>query len=188
MSSKTIVRSLFSALAVACALIACLPSNAPVPDAGAAAAVAAPSAPHFGSSAKSTNALIYATPAAGAEAGANVTTSGNSGDLDVSQSDTIQVDFSIVTLDIGDAATGTIQFAWQRKGIDGNYFTVWTSKAFATNTAATGGQTIGRVGTASVVVGDGGLTNTGLGLSGRLTWTLGGSALSSTFSASVQST
>ncbi len=181
---RSLVRLAFVLLALVavaiCAPIACAP-----PAATDAPPVATAATRHvLGSNQGS---LLYATPAIGAEAGAQVVASGNSGDLDTSRADAIQIDFTITALDIGDAGTGTFQLSWQRKGLDGNYYTVWASSSFAANAARQGGQSIGKFNVASFVAGDGGLTNTGLGGSGRLVWTLTG-ALSCSFSASVQST
>lgn len=174
--------ALFTTLSIVLA-VACTPAT--TSDAPGAPSATTTSPRHLASLAPKAGTMVYATPSLGAEAGALVSTSGNSRDLNVSAFDAIQIDINVTAVDRSDGGAGTVQFSWQRKGADGNYYTVWTGAAYGAGSQSS--QTIGSGFAAiTVVTGDSGITVTGLGQVGRLVWTLGSGALSATFSASVQ--
>ena len=99
--------------------------------------------------------------------------SGNSGDLDVSRLREIAIDLT-TTAQAG--TNPTIQFFWERKGADGNYYVLWQSEVF---TAASNIK--------STSIGPGLAYNQSLGATGRLRWVVGGTATPTwTFTPNVQ--
>lgn len=88
----------------------------------------------------------------------------NSGDLNLQTLDT-----KIIGIDINTTAQSgtnpTIQYFWERKGADGNYYPLWQT---AVLTAATN--------TLSPNIGPGMAYNVVLGTIGRLRWVVGGTA------------
>lgn len=88
--------------------------------------------------------------------------SGNSGDLDVSKLREVSIDLK-TTAQVG--TNPTIQFFWNRKGIDGVYYPLWQSDIL---TAAAN--------TVSTSVGPGLAYNQSLGATGQLSWVVGGTA------------
>lgn len=96
---------------------------------------------------------------------ASIATSGatqNSGDLNVLPYTEIGIDINTT---VQSGTSPTIQYFWERKGIDGIYYVLWQSAVLtaATNTISTG-------------VGAGQAYPLSLGLTGRLRWVIGGSA------------
>lgn len=87
------------------------------------------------------------------------TGSGNSGDLDVSKLREISIDITTTLV------TTNLQFFWERKGTDGNYYPLWQS-ALLTASANT----------LSTSIGPGLAYNQSLGPTGRLRWTATGNA------------
>lgn len=95
---------------------------------------------------------------------------GNSGDLSIAECESISIDLNAT------AVTGTtpsLTLSWQRKGLDGVYYTLWTATAL---TAA---------GSVSQSIGHGMETNKGPGLTGRLVWTITGTTPSFTATISI---
>jgi hypothetical protein len=102
------------------------------------------------------------------------TTSGTSADLAVGPYAEIAIDLTITA----DSGTGqTIQFFWDRKGADGNYYPLWQSNQLA--------STISTPYQISTSIGAGMAYNQSLGSTGRLRWVIAGTTPSWTFSASV---
>jgi hypothetical protein len=98
---------------------------------------------------------------------------GNSGDLDVSRLREIAIDLT-TTAQAG--TNPTLQFFWERKAADGNYYVLWQSSILtvASNTLSTS-------------IGPGLAYNQSLGATGRLRWVVGGTATPTwTFTTNVQ--
>lgn len=86
----------------------------------------------------------------------------NSGDLTVGPYDELGID---ITTTAQAGTNPTIQFFWDRKGADGIYYHLWQSSVL---TAAAN--------TISTSIGPGLAYNQSLGVTGRLSWVVGGSA------------
>jgi hypothetical protein len=91
---------------------------------------------------------------------------GNSGDLDVSKLREITIDINITANVQG--TNSTIQFEWDRKGADGIYYPIWYSDLI--NGLPANPTKI------STSIGPGLQWNESLGNTGRLLWTVGGTA------------
>lgn len=85
--------------------------------------------------------------------------SGNSGDLDVSRMHEISIDITMTLI------TTNLQFFWERKGADGNYYPVWQTAVLTSTTNPI-----------STSIGPGLAYNQSLGLIGRLRWVATGNA------------
>lgn len=88
--------------------------------------------------------------------------SGNSGDITVGPYTEISID---ITTTAQAGTNPTIQFFWERKGVDGIYYPIWQ-----TNPLTAAANTI------STSIGTGMAYNQSLGSTGRLRWLVGGSA------------
>ncbi len=108
------------------------------------------------------------------QASAAQTANGNSGDLIVGPYTEISIDINI-TADSG--TSQTIQFFWERKGADGNYYPLWQTSVLSSS--------ISTPYQISTSVGAGMAYNQSLGSTGRLRWVIAGTTPSFTFSASV---
>jgi len=87
------------------------------------------------------------------------TGSGNSGDLDVSKVREISIDITTTLV------TTNLQFFWERKGADGNYYPLWQSAVLTAS-----------ANTLSTSIGPGLAYSQSLGPTGRLRWTATGNA------------
>jgi len=85
--------------------------------------------------------------------------SGNSGDLDVSKLREVSIDLTTTLV------TTNLQFFWERKGADGNYYVLWQSAVLTTS-----------ANTLSTSIGPGCAYNQSLGSTGRLRWVATGNA------------
>lgn len=99
-----------------------------------------------------------------------IAASGNSGDLAVDGFDQLALDINISAIA---GTTPSVTFVLNRKGADGVYYPIWTSAA----------QTA--VGKLSTSIGIGGTVNHSLGSLARLDWTVAGTGVSLSFTASL---
>lgn len=113
----------------------------------------------------------YATQTVLNQASAAQTTSADFGDLDVSKCRRITVDINITAVS---GSSPVIQFFIDRKGVDGNYYNIWSSSSGINST-----------GVVSRTIGAFAETEQALGSTVKLRWTIGGSTPSFTFSASI---
>jgi hypothetical protein len=105
-------------------------------------------------------------------ASGSVSTNGNTNDLNVAPYTELAIDIDMT----GSSGTGpTIQFIWSRKGTDGIYYPIYQSAVISAFPALL-----------STSLGPGLAYTQSLGQVGRLSWVLGGTSPSVTFSASLQ--
>lgn len=116
---------------------------------------------------------IPATPAILNQAAAAQTTSGDSGDLDISLIESIALDINITAVS---GSSPTLQFFVDRKGADGIYYSIWQSPVLSTT------------GQASTTIGAFCVVDQSLGALVRIRWTIAGTSPSFTFSISILGT
>lgn len=105
-----------------------------------------------------------------ARASAAATTSGNSGDLAVDSFSELALDINITSVS---GTSPTVQYFFERKGNDGNYYQLYSSSVISTTQAI------------STSIGAGMTISTSFGTTARLRWVITGTTPSFTFSASI---
>jgi len=103
-------------------------------------------------------------------ASAAFTATGNGTEIVIGPRSSLCLDISVTAVS-GTGASCT--FMLQRKGADGNWYTIYTSSA------------VTAIGTVSTTIGAGCSTNQDFGTSIRLAWTISGTTPSFTFGASI---
>lgn len=99
-----------------------------------------------------------------------VTASGQTDDFPTGAFDTLEIDVNVTSIT---GTTPTIQYIYERKGTDGQYYPVWTSASINTT------------GKTSANPGVGCNPNASVGLSGRLRWVVGGTTPSINHTVSI---
>jgi hypothetical protein len=116
--------------------------------------------------------IAIPTPAILNAASASYTASGNSDDLDVSLCTSIAFDITITAM--SGSGGPTVQFFIDRKGVDGNYFNIWTGSSISTVPT-----------TISKSIGPGCAVAESLGALIRVRWAITGTTPSWTFAISI---